>query len=782
MRPMPSVNGGGGSGGGVGGVNGSRHHGSRALLSQSLPTAQLQRLLHDAEGRNAADNINIDSEFYGNYEDMVPVSRQFPKTVSFDAFKPSFAESSSSATESATELDVLKAIITREGYLTRLIGVAETVKRKFKPELPDMIDFVRAASLDVVLAIAKWREAKVCRYDIPAPNCYPIFLQHQQDAVFMWNGCNYLLKMATDLDFLAEYRAIRKWMGFNLTRNPFCVPCPLEEGMDIFAGNHNDGELDVCGYCRFVVLDAKAVDPKYIEQGRSIDGFAVGGQTPSKFALGVHPAEELTVTAPPAPKTFRKVVDPDQEPYGTVGSTIKKARTRIEGVYGIKKAIQEKNDRPVESFILNSDMVSIRNAEQIILQEESKFGRMERSAVLAGGLSAMQEAMEEIETIKQWEQEQAQSRPFSRQSKNNRSQTESLSGLDLFPLKASAGTTSHSPQMSPMELAPDAAPTPTNSSQARRPVNPSNPMTGARPVGSVVKYQKKRSLGERLAEIARLRSELEAEKVALDNEQRNFSMDKSGIKKTSSSDGARRGRHIHSASASTLKSVDRAVLESVGDHESTTAQQLNPSPHTSMGDLLPSGTPSRTGDVSDISATKDPHVHFDANSNDQLSPVSAAHVSAGIRSWDDIMHDEGLDEPLHSAHHHTHGEAELISEAEELQEERLRLREWRLQIVALGKRKGRIPPPELFEVLDYFAVLVTRMVVGYAKKKWTKKNRVACIQSKILIQARMRGFLVRNRNWIAKKRQNAANDIQRCLRGYKSRVSVSCRFFLPLPA
>lgn len=73
----------------------------------------------------------------------------------------SFADDQYDASESAAELEVLKSIISREGYLNRLINVTKTVKRKFKPELCDLIDFVRACTLDVVNAIEKWKKLQV---------------------------------------------------------------------------------------------------------------------------------------------------------------------------------------------------------------------------------------------------------------------------------------------------------------------------------------------------------------------------------------------------------------------------------------------------------------------------------------------------------------------------------------------------------------------------------------------------------------------------------------------
>ncbi len=53
----------------------------------------------------------------------------------------------------------------------------------------------------------------------------------------MWNGINYLLKIPSDIDYLIEYIAIKKWIGFSLQRNPFIIPFPMEEGVNLFSGN-----------------------------------------------------------------------------------------------------------------------------------------------------------------------------------------------------------------------------------------------------------------------------------------------------------------------------------------------------------------------------------------------------------------------------------------------------------------------------------------------------------------------------------------------------------------
>ena len=72
------------------------------------------------------------------------------------------SEPSGNAAEGQAELEVLKAILNREGYLVRLYKTVRTIQRKFKPEIADIIDLVRNATIDVVEAIEKWRNIKVC--------------------------------------------------------------------------------------------------------------------------------------------------------------------------------------------------------------------------------------------------------------------------------------------------------------------------------------------------------------------------------------------------------------------------------------------------------------------------------------------------------------------------------------------------------------------------------------------------------------------------------------------
>ncbi|CAM9205390.1 unnamed protein product [Chrysoparadoxa australica] len=81
-------------------------------------------------------------------------------------------------------------------------------------QLVDLMDLLRVATVECVEAIAKWRSAK------------------QRDGPFTWNSMNYLLKIASDLDFLDTLDSLREWCGFDLVRNPFLVPLGLNAPTD----------------------------------------------------------------------------------------------------------------------------------------------------------------------------------------------------------------------------------------------------------------------------------------------------------------------------------------------------------------------------------------------------------------------------------------------------------------------------------------------------------------------------------------------------------------------
>jgi hypothetical protein len=95
-----------------------------------------------------------------------PEREKFPKhQVQNENFLDSGVTYSSeprgNAAEGQAELEILKAILCREGYLTRLFKCVRKVEKKFKPEVADILDLVRVSTVDVIDAIEKWRIIKV---------------------------------------------------------------------------------------------------------------------------------------------------------------------------------------------------------------------------------------------------------------------------------------------------------------------------------------------------------------------------------------------------------------------------------------------------------------------------------------------------------------------------------------------------------------------------------------------------------------------------------------------
>ena len=97
---------------------------------------------------------------------LIPLSKVLITNTSFNQ------SIEKEATVGALEFEVLKTILNRESYLNRLVGVSKAVGRKYKPEVTDILDLIRASSMDVVEAIVKWREAKVRSANIDLEQCY----------------------------------------------------------------------------------------------------------------------------------------------------------------------------------------------------------------------------------------------------------------------------------------------------------------------------------------------------------------------------------------------------------------------------------------------------------------------------------------------------------------------------------------------------------------------------------------------------------------------------------
>ncbi|KAF0694966.1 Aste57867_14189 [Aphanomyces stellatus] len=107
--------------------------------------------------------------------------------------------------QTAEEILVLKAIVTREMCLDQLVGLATSFAAT-PVQLLESVLALRDASLAVVEAIATWRSYMVR----PMP--------------FLWHGINYMWRMVADSDFLSKSSHLHLALEFKLKRrNPFCT-------------------------------------------------------------------------------------------------------------------------------------------------------------------------------------------------------------------------------------------------------------------------------------------------------------------------------------------------------------------------------------------------------------------------------------------------------------------------------------------------------------------------------------------------------------------------------
>jgi hypothetical protein len=128
---------------------------------------QLEKLPNETLSRSVSVTANLGSSMKNMDRPVsAPDRDQVPRhQVHSQNFHESGVTMSSeprgNAAESQAELEILKSILNRESYLTRLHKAVKKVERKFNPEIADILDLVRIASVEVVEAIGKWREIKV---------------------------------------------------------------------------------------------------------------------------------------------------------------------------------------------------------------------------------------------------------------------------------------------------------------------------------------------------------------------------------------------------------------------------------------------------------------------------------------------------------------------------------------------------------------------------------------------------------------------------------------------
>ena len=184
----------------------------------------------------------------------------------------------------------------------------------------------------------------------------------------MWNGINYLLKIPSDLDYMDQYKAVTNWIGFSVRRNPFTVPYPMEDGQQLFSGS----------------LMEPTAQEGLAGVNTTSDGFTIGGGSSKlrqKFPKQESKQQQQQSYHDSAFFSPMKAIAPSDQPLvspyksATMGPA-ESSEVVQNGRSGTVNA--PLGSGTVQSFILNDEMSHVRTAERIILQEEDKYGRLER--------------------------------------------------------------------------------------------------------------------------------------------------------------------------------------------------------------------------------------------------------------------------------------------------------------------------------------------------------------------------------------------------------------------
>lgn len=244
----------------------------------------------------------------------------------------------------------------REGYLQRL-AQASTHGRVSEAHLGDtidLLDLLRIATLEAVETIAAWRKKK-----------------RTQDA-YKWNNLNYLLKIPSDLDFLQKHTGLIQWLGFTLERNPFVLPLNLdcqarvgysECGASQALNGHDSARFVEVGGKRRLDFSSEASN---------------GGRPLSPSKAAAHAAALAERKRAKNPYETRVLNDEELLPLNAKNGSERGAPGASFNDKARPKSRAAHTSVVVPSQIAELDMSRIRDAEALILQEESRFGRFTR--------------------------------------------------------------------------------------------------------------------------------------------------------------------------------------------------------------------------------------------------------------------------------------------------------------------------------------------------------------------------------------------------------------------
>lgn len=276
--------------------------------------------------------------------------------------------------DTGEELEILKCILVREGYLQRLAHASTggKVAGSHLGDTIDLLDLLRVASIDVVEAISNWRRK----------------LQTQEP--YRWNQLNYLLKMPSDLDFLQKHQALIQWLGFTLERNPFILPLNLDGRALQNGGSAAAGDR----YHHKPRSNLREDSSSFVQIGgkRQIDRSELDRPTTSQRA-----AKEAALAERKRAKNPYETRVLNDEELIPIASLAAAPPTTAESSRSRPVSTSSRKSFVLPSQIGDLDMERIQSAEMAILHEESVFGLYTRD--IQGRVVPADEAQRQLDMI-----------------------------------------------------------------------------------------------------------------------------------------------------------------------------------------------------------------------------------------------------------------------------------------------------------------------------------------------------------------------------------------------
>jgi hypothetical protein len=216
-------------------------------------------------------------------------------------------------------------------------------------EMIDLLDLIRTSTVEVVEAIGRYVSPVGRSPTCHVPQCSPQspficrwkLAKVEPNCPYIWNGENYLTRIPTDLDFLADFEPLVNWLRMGIERNPFILRSPMLGQVAATAADPQGKEV------------LGAFEPAFIKFDRP------------KFKL---PKPETSPYLTPV------LNDLDICPLQKDIEKMKQAiRGKVEAAKPVKKESQVPEEIVPVSIIQGEELARIRKAEQAILREEALF-------------------------------------------------------------------------------------------------------------------------------------------------------------------------------------------------------------------------------------------------------------------------------------------------------------------------------------------------------------------------------------------------------------------------